>query len=54
MKDIVPEDGINALKTGIQDMILTISGEILGNTWAEIEYRLDTLWTTNGTQVEVY
>lgn len=39
---------------GIQDVILTIPGEILGNTWAEIEYRLDTLWATYGTQVEVY
>lgn len=43
MKDIVPEDGINALKTGVQDVMLTIPREILGNTWAEIEYRLDNL-----------
>lgn len=54
MNDIVPEDGKNAPSVGMQDVILAIPVEFMGNTWAEIEYRLDTLWATNGTQVEVY
>lgn len=40
IKDIVPEDGINAPSVGMQNVILTIPGEIMGDTWAEIEYCL--------------
>lgn len=49
---IVPE--INALKTRIEHATLTITGEKLANTWADIEYRLETLQATNGAYLEVY
>jgi hypothetical protein len=38
----------------ITDVIRTITSDMLNNTWAEIEYRLDILGATNGAHVEVY
>lgn len=37
-----------------QDSILTITGEMVANTWADIEYCLHTLPDINGAHVKVY
>jgi hypothetical protein len=42
------------LRRKITDVISTITSDMLNNTWAEIEYRLDILRATNGAYVEVY
>jgi hypothetical protein len=42
------------LRRKIMDVIRTITSDMLNNTQAEIEYRLDILRATNGAHVEVY
>jgi hypothetical protein len=41
------------LRRKITDVIRTITSDMLNNTWAEIEYRLDILRASNGAHVEV-
>jgi len=42
------------LKVRITDAFATITEDMLGNTWREIDYRLDVLRATKGAHVEVY
>jgi len=41
-------------KQKITDAFATITEDMLGNTWREIDYRLDVLRATKGAHVEVY
>ena len=49
-----PVPDITNLKARITDAFATITEDMLGNTWREIDYRLDVLRTTKGAHVEVY
>ena len=49
-----PVPDITDLKARITDAFVTITGDILENTWREIDYRLDVLRATEGAHVEVY
>jgi hypothetical protein len=49
-----PIHDVAELHRRIMDVIRTITSDMLNNTWAEIEYRLDILRATNGANVEVY
>ena len=49
-----PVPDITNLKTRISDAFVTITEDILENTWREFNYRLDVLRTTKGAHVEVY
>ena len=42
------------LKARITDAFATVTEDMLGNTWREIDYRLDVLRATKGAYVEVY
>jgi hypothetical protein len=42
------------LKARITDVFATITEDMLGNTWREIDYRLDVLRASKGAHVEVY
>ena len=42
------------LKARITDAFVTITEDILENTWREIDYRLDVLRATKGAHVEVF
>ena len=44
---------ITNLKARITEAFVTITEDILENTWREIDYRLDILRATKGAQVEV-
>jgi len=45
---------ITNLKARITDAFATITEHMLGNTWREIDYRLDVLRATKAAHVEVY
>jgi len=49
-----PVPDITNLKARITDAFVTITEDILENTWREIGYRLDILRATKGAHVEVY
>ena len=49
-----PVPDITNLKARITDAFVTITEDILENTWREIDYRLDVLRATKGAHVEVY
>ena len=49
-----PVPDITNLKARITDASVTITEDILENTWREIGYRLDILRATKGAHVEVY
>ena len=49
-----PVPDITNLKARIRDAFATITEDMLGNTWREIDYRLDVLCATKGAHVEVY
>jgi len=51
---LTPIPDITNLKARITDVFTTITGDILKNTWREIDYRLDVLLATKGAHVEVY
>jgi hypothetical protein len=42
------------LRARIVEAVGTITPDMLQQTWAELEYRLDILRVTNGAHVEVY
>jgi hypothetical protein len=48
-----PIRDVAGLRRKITDVIRTITSDMLNNTWAEIECRLDILRATNGAYVEV-
>jgi len=48
----IPE--ITNLKVGITDAFVTVTEDMLENTWREIDYLLDVLCATKGAHVEVY
>ena len=45
---------ITNLKARITDAFVTVTEDMLGNTWRETDYRIDVLRATKGTHVEVY
>jgi len=45
---------ITNLKARITDAFATVTEDMMGNTWREIDYRLDVLRATKGAHVEVY
>ena len=45
---------ITNLKARITDAFATITEDMLGNTWREIDYRLDVLRATKRAHVEAY
>ena len=47
-----PVPDITNLKARITDAFATITEDMLGNTWREIDYRLDVLRATKGAHVE--
>jgi hypothetical protein len=49
-----PVPDITNLKARITDSFVTITEDMLENTWREIDYRLDLLCAIKGTHVEVY
>jgi len=49
-----PVPDITNLKARITDAFVTITEDMLKNTWREIDCRLDVLRATKGTHVEVY
>ena len=49
-----PVPHITNLKTRITDAFATITEDMLGNTWREIDYLLDVHRATKGAHVEVY
>jgi len=49
-----PVPGITNLKARITDAFVTITEDMLENTWREIDYRLDIIRATKGAHVEVY
>jgi len=49
-----PVPYITNRKARITDAFATITDDMLGNTWREIDYRLDVLRSTKGAHVEVY
>jgi len=53
VKDKVFSTRITNLKARITEAFVTITEDILENTWREIDYRLDILRATKGAQVEV-
>ena len=49
-----PVPDITNLKARITYACATITEDMLGNTWRQIDYRLDVLCATKGAHVEVY
>jgi len=49
-----PVPDVTNLKARIRDTFATITEDVLGNTWREIDYRLDVLDATKAAHVEVY
>ena len=49
-----PVPDITNLKARITDAFTTITEDVLGNMWREIDYQLDVLLATKGAHVEVY
>ena len=49
-----PVPNITYLRTRVTDAFATITEDMLGNTWREIDYLLDVLRETKGAHVEVY
>jgi len=48
-----PVPDMTNLKARITDAFVTITEDMLENTWRETDYRLDVLRATKGAQVEV-
>jgi len=51
---LTPVPDITNLKARITDAFSSTTEDMLGNTWREVDYRLDILRATKGTHVEVY
>jgi len=51
---LTPVPDIANLKARITDAFVTITENMLENTWRETDYRLDVLHATKGANVEVY
>ena len=49
-----PVPDITNLKARITDAFVTVTEDMLENTWTEIDYRLDVLCAKRGAHVEVY
>jgi hypothetical protein len=49
-----PVNGLDELKTRIQNAISTIPADMLQRICQELEYRLDVIRATNGAHIEVY
>ena len=49
-----PVPDITNLKARITDAFVTITEDVLENTWRETDYRLDVLRATKGAHVELY
>ena len=49
-----PVPDITNLKARITDAFATVTEDMLGNTWREIDYRLDVLRATKVAHVEVH
>jgi len=49
-----PVPDITNLKARITDAFVTITEDMLENTWRETDYRLDILRATEGAHVEMY
>ena len=49
-----PVPDITNLKTRITDAFVTVTEDVLENTWREDDYRIDVLRATKGAHVEVY
>jgi len=49
-----PVPDITNLKARITDAFVTVTEDMLENTWRETDYRLDVLRETKGAHVEVY
>jgi len=49
-----PVPDITNLKARITDAFVTVTEDMLENTWRETDYRLDVLRATKGAHVEVY
>jgi len=49
-----PVPDITNLKTRITDAFVTVTEDVLKNTWREDDYRIDVLRATKGAHVEVY
>ena len=49
-----PVPDVTNLKARITDALATITEDMLGNTWREIDCRLDVLRATKGAHVEVH
>ena len=49
-----PVPDITNLKARITDAFAAITEDMLGNTWREIDYRLDVFRATKGAHVEVH
>ena len=49
-----PVPDITNLKSRIANTFVTITEDMLENTWRETDYRLDVLRATRGAHVEVY
>ena len=49
-----PVPDVTNLKARVTDAFATITEDVLGNTWREIDYRLDVLDATKAAHVEVY
>ena len=49
-----PVPDVTNLKARITDAFVTITEDMLENTWREIDYLLDVLRATKGSNVEVY
>ena len=49
-----PVPDITNLKAIITDAFVTVTEDMLENTWRETDYRLDVLRATKGAHVEVY
>jgi len=51
---LTPVPDITNMKARITDAFVTITEDMLENTWREIDYRLDVLRATKGAHVGVY
>jgi len=49
-----PVPDITNWKARIIDTFVTVTEDMLENTWSQIDYRLDVLRATRGAHVEVY
>ena len=49
-----PVPDITNLKARVTDVFVTITEDVLKNTWRETDYQFDVIRTTRGAHVEVY